>query len=314
VLKALQRSPALSKVQKSLLVMKNSPSTREEKILINSQALQSTIDSLYNAGIAKDTATTRYTLLMDMALADHAQFQAYLHLLFYSAIDTSVSLNKIIDTLETESRNHYKLQLADLYIAQKEYTQAENVLNDIVADDDQIADYRNLRQITCILFKSNKTWLDLGGEGFSYLDDIEEIAEGNGTASFIAKNILGLKNDSIYLETILAKTQYRLGAIDEAVQENEEHNNTIIEKEQHDYRLKPNVFEGRLLANITLKEEENGNLDIYDIQGILVGKLTLNKGKNNLDLSSLNLANGVYMYRVWANNELKKTDKLVKLR
>jgi hypothetical protein len=61
------------------------------------------------------------------------------------------------------------------------------------------------------------------------------------------------------------------------------------------------------LANITLKEEENGNLDIYDIQGLLVGKLMLNKGKNNLDLSSLNLANGAYMYRVWANNELKKT-------
>jgi hypothetical protein len=63
-----------------------------------------------------------------------------------------------------------------------------------------------------------------------------------------------------------------------------------------------------------LKEEENGNLDIYDIQGVLVGKLMLSKGKNDLDLSSLNLANGVYVYRVWANNELKKTDKLVKLR
>jgi hypothetical protein len=31
-------------------------------------------------------------------------------------------------------------------------------------------------------------------------------------------------------------------------------------------------------------------------------------------MQTLNLANGVYMYRVWANDEIKHSDKLIKLK
>jgi hypothetical protein len=78
--------------------------------------------------------------------------------------------------------------------------------------------------------------------------------------------------------------------------------------------LKPNLFDGKLYANITLQAEEQGKLEIYNLQGVLIGNLQLMNGKNELDLSPMNLPNGVYLYRVWANDEIKHSDKLVKLK
>lgn len=78
--------------------------------------------------------------------------------------------------------------------------------------------------------------------------------------------------------------------------------------------LKPNLFEGKLFANITLQAEEQGYIEIFDVKGISFGKIQLSSGNNSLDLTTMNLPNGVFIYRVWANNEIKRTDKLIKLK
>lgn len=148
---------------------------------------------------------------------------------------------------------------------------------------------------------------------YAYLDDIEAIAEGNSTASFIAKNILGLKNDTIYEEILLTKDQQRLGEF-EPVDEKNNSTQAITEKEQHDYRLKPNLFNGKLLANITLLDDEEGYVELYSIEGGFIGKIKLLSGKNDLDLTPLNIPNGIYIYRVWANNAIRHHDKFVKIK
>ncbi len=133
------------------------------------------------------------------------------------------------------------------------------------------------------------------------------------TQAIRAQNILSMLFDSVYVENILLKDELELERRGRFNTEQADHKTNMLEAE-HDYRLKPNFFNDRLLASITLKENEQGFLEIYNLQGVLSGKITLYNGTNDLDLTPINLSNGVYLYRVWANNEIKKTDKLIKLK
>jgi hypothetical protein len=142
---------------------------------------------------------------------------------------------------------------------------------------------------------------------------VQTIASSNTQAAFQAQVILTIIHDSVYTELILEKdggSELRRGRFDDT--SNEEV--SLIGSSIHDYRLKPNLFEDKLLATVSLKEDETGELEVYDLTGALAGKVTLTKGKNELDLTPLNLPGGVYVYRVWANNKIKRTDKLVKLK
>jgi tetratricopeptide (TPR) repeat protein len=237
----------------------------------------------------------------------------YSQLLYYAAVDTNVTVLQITDTLKTESEVMFRLLLGDLYLSIGEYTKAATAYEKagMLSTDEATLLYVELRNITIEMFQDNKTWFNLGDEGYPYLDDIEDIADTETQAGFIARNILSLINDTIYEETLLTKDgggSFRKGRFD-----NDE-DPIKITVEEHDYRLKPNLFEGRLLANVTLKTDETGKLEVYNLQGTKTGEVNLTSGKNELDLTSLNLSSGVYVYRVWANYEIKKTDKLVKLK
>ncbi len=82
-------------------------------------------------------------------------------------------------------------------------------------------------------------------------------------------------------------------------------------QEDWDYRLIPNLFQGDKTAIITLQHEEQGSVEVYNIQGMLVGIYKVGEGSNVLALDkSINSA-GVYIYKVFVGNELRYTDKLV---
>ena len=78
-----------------------------------------------------------------------------------------------------------------------------------------------------------------------------------------------------------------------------------------DYRLKPNLFQGSKTATITLALEETGTVEIYNIQGALVGTYKVEQGKNVLALDKSLTSSGVYIYKVYTGNQLRHTDKLV---
>ncbi len=77
-----------------------------------------------------------------------------------------------------------------------------------------------------------------------------------------------------------------------------------------DYRLKPNLFHGDKTATITLQLEETGQVEIYNIQGAMVGSYRVEQGINVLNLKSLS-SSGVYIYKVYVGHGLVRTDKLV---
>ncbi len=128
-----------------------------------------------------------------------------------------------------------------------------------------------------------------------------------------AQNILAMLFDSVYVENILLKDELELERRGRFNTEQADQKTNTLEVE-HDYRLKPNFFEDKLLASISLKEDESGWLEVYNVQGMLQGKIHLSNGKNDIDMTHLNLSNGIYLYRVWAENEVKRSDKFIKLK
>jgi hypothetical protein len=172
------------------------------------------------------------------------------------------------------------------------------------------------------MFRYNIGWYDLlspeeqNGEEIYNREDLLDFLQNLSTyelsSAMIAQNVLTMLNDTVFDELILEKDEEMMFRKAESEEDVKETTPTL--KIEHDYLLKPNLFDGKLYANITLQAEEQGKLEIYNLQGVLVGNLQLMNGKNELDLTPMNLPNGVYLYRVWANDEIKHSDKLIKLK
>ena len=65
-------------------------------------------------------------------------------------------------------------------------------------------------------------------------------------------------------------------------------------------------------GTIHLGIQESGWLEVYSMYGILNGKYQLTEGNNRLNFNSV-MRNGMYIYKVWINGELKQSDKLIKI-
>ena len=78
-----------------------------------------------------------------------------------------------------------------------------------------------------------------------------------------------------------------------------------------DYKLIPNLYENNFIAHITLGSGEQGEVQIYNINGILKGKHIIGSGDNTLDLSEDGLSAGLYIYKVLINGQTKTVEKLV---
>lgn len=73
--------------------------------------------------------------------------------------------------------------------------------------------------------------------------------------------------------------------------------------------LYPNPGNGRVILNYTLRQDDVGEIKIYDLTGKLIQKDELNSNSNELQLT--NLSNGIYLYQVFVNDRIVKSDKLV---
>ncbi len=77
------------------------------------------------------------------------------------------------------------------------------------------------------------------------------------------------------------------------------------------YKLIPNFFGDDKTGKVTLDTDEQGSLKIYSMDGRLVGDYSLTEGQNTINLSKVLVQNGVYIYKIFVNGQLRKTDKLV---
>ena len=81
---------------------------------------------------------------------------------------------------------------------------------------------------------------------------------------------------------------------------------------RNSFKLFPNPNNGQMNLIYSLSKSDKGELNLYDLRGLLIRKYSLQSGENNqLFINESELGNGVYFYKVMVNDELKSSDKIV---
>lgn len=83
--------------------------------------------------------------------------------------------------------------------------------------------------------------------------------------------------------------------------------------QQNEIKLYPNPNSGDMLLAYELAEGESGELVIFDLAGKQVAQVALAQGQKVMPFKA-ELPNGIYLYRVTVNGEVRKADKLVIVR
>jgi hypothetical protein len=60
-----------------------------------------------------------------------------------------------------------------------------------------------------------------------------------------------------------------------------------------------------------LPTNNQGIVEIFDTRGVKVYTNKLTEGNNNINIDLRNLNNGIYIYKVIVNGEVKKSDKII---
>ncbi len=147
-----------------------------------------------------------------------------------------------------------------------------------------------------------------------YNSELWELAEQcafyGGPAVLIARNILSADSlELIYYPWDSLCTSMKMGP-DEEERMVQNQLEVIVETQ---YRLVPNFFGNDKTGQIMLGTDEKGQLEIYSIDGRLVGEYALSAGKNTLGLNKALIQNGVYIYKIFVDGQLETTDRLVYL-
>jgi hypothetical protein len=75
-------------------------------------------------------------------------------------------------------------------------------------------------------------------------------------------------------------------------------------------KLYPNPSNGNMQLSYQMNEGQIGELRIMDVTGRLISKFNLLASQTNLQISLPNVSAGMYIYQVYINSSLCKTDKL----
>jgi hypothetical protein len=82
-------------------------------------------------------------------------------------------------------------------------------------------------------------------------------------------------------------------------------------EKEHYSRLYPNPAKATVFYEIKLEADETGFIQIFDLPGHLIAEKILNSGDNKIEFDLQDLENGIYIYKVNLNGELKVSDKLI---
>ncbi|MGQ0829474.1 MAG: T9SS type A sorting domain-containing protein [Bacteroidota bacterium] len=77
------------------------------------------------------------------------------------------------------------------------------------------------------------------------------------------------------------------------------------------FNLYPNPNNGTMHLNYTLRNEQKGVFEIYDLLGKKQVEYQLQQNTSSVTISEAMLNNGIYFYKILVNDKLVATDKLV---
>ena len=129
--------------------------------------------------------------------------------------------------------------------------------------------------------------------------------------------VAGLSNPNVLnpIASPIATTTYTLTVIDTnqlACTNFFDDTITVFVKDfnSDDILLYPNPSNGNFILEYFLKENEVGQLNVYDLLGKLIKRNELQSLTKNHSIELINLSSGVYLYEIVVNDKLVKTQKL----
>ncbi len=268
-------------------------------------------DSLEKLIQYQDSTSARKDVLDSLSVYKLQKALNYSDMLYIASVDTNYSDEEVKDSLKNEKDIPFRLLLGDLHMKDAEYYEADTVYNTLKVyfhEDKQLIE---LREIQTSLFKDTLTYFDLDS---ATIADIEEIAfNDTSIAAFQALGILEFLRDTIYTKPYHDIDSSEGSSKTSFGEPEPEKPQEMSQSEAMFYKLFPTVIAGKQVAFITLASDEDGYLQLYRIEGKQVSEFRLSAGTNQIQLSELNLSEGIYIYRVYVKSELKNTGKIVKV-
>ncbi len=307
---ATLRDPKPDSAKLASLLIQNAPHT--QWVFSRIEALKTYLpeDSVVLLKQLQDSASARLDSMSLIHIYSHQRATTFNEMLYFARLDTNLSVQDIIDSIEGVRDYRLKMLLTELYMQTGKYGKADTVVAEIPEYDEEAKQYKMLMNI---LLKTlgDEYYLDtIGGSGYNYLDNLLNIAATNTAAGSRAQVILSIVSDSIYLPQFAEKEgssskMYILEQL-EVTNEKNELNVTI------DYKVHPTIINGETYGWILLGKDESGMLKIYSLQGASQFEIVLKEGVNYIPLNNIR-QKGILIYRVWVNGEIKRNDKLIKI-
>ena len=309
VLVALLFRPEFNVNKLSNILIRNAP---HSNLIL--KAIDETNPPMHNDSLDKlkqyqDSTSARKPLIDSLSFYKLQKSLNYSLMLYYATVDTNYEIEEVKDSLMLEKEIPLRFLLADLYMDERDYTDVKIVYDSLKVYFREDKKQKQVRGFQYDLFSDEKTYYDIGTEGYDFEADLEEIAFGDSSiAAFQARNILEFIRDTIYMPPYQDKEE---GSPKTTILPKPATNK--IQDPEISYKLIPTLIDGEVVGRINIGSEETGYLEIYTTQGKKLGIYQLNEGTNSIPYSDLMTLPGVYIYRVYVNSEIKNTDKLVKI-
>ena len=218
--------------------------------------------------------------------------------------DTTINgLDSVINILKKETGLNRKMQLAQTYIAKKDYTNAHQVLNNL-QQYPELNNFVSMQNIFITLKEQNKSLFEIKTNSSLY-QTVRFIADDSLHSGYsAARAILNLIDEIHYPEVIRfnnTSPSYRLrkeevgfatGQILLRNYPNPFYNQTIIEAKIDDKLIQPMLV-------------------IYDLLGKEIFKSKLHGGFNEVAISENTLNAGVYFYSIVSDDKKIATAKMI---
>lgn len=269
-------------------------------------------DSLTKLEQYQDSTNSRTQIIDTISILRRQLVDNYSQLIFDASSDTALSYSDIIDSMALEDLVHLRFLLADMYMADSQYSQAGLIYDSLVVYESSLVNLLELREIEHT-FKSNAwNWFELTGEGSAtaYEDSIRDIAtRDTSSAAIQAQVILNL----VFGDTLLQVWEWKgSGSSKRGIVDKPEVDSSLEEKSAK-FLVYPNPVYDELHVEYQT-ESKNEKLVLYSLMGKIVKVVELPPNSMNVAVSLQDIPNGTYIYKVEGAVSSTKTGKIVILR
>ena len=312
LLELLHRTPGVDRTKLSALLIQNAPHSNIVMNEILQPSMELPSDSVTKLIQYQDSTSPRKLIVDSIASLKAGKNDDYVLLTRYSMTDSSYHIHEVMDSLANETDIYLQLMLADLYMADSQYSAAKSIYDSLPAITKDIKNLKTLRNISYTFITNGWSWEDLADtsnhSAHAYSSQILAMATADTSiASFQAQVIRYIAyGDSIITVMEHKDTtgggSYKMGSMEGIIP-------TIADSITNHFILYPNPADNRVVLDYAFDSDDNVFI-LYDLLGNVVKSQPLPQQKGKVELDISELSNGLYIYGLKHKETILKSGKL----